>query len=178
MGDRGDSHWSLIKRAVALAAKLRGVGCGRPDRRRDEVEIDCTSRPCHLRRCVPELTSEVLRNIVELVDAADGVLLHSVGHNRWHRTGATTDYRVHEIEVVLHMKILNLDRRSTGAQIDAHMILGHDARPEKTVLRDTRVEVVDLRRRIPQTGVVDVDSGEDIRPASTISREPASSAVW
>ena len=161
MGDRGDSDWSLIKRAVALAAKLRGVGCGRPDRRRDEVEIDCTSRPCHLRRCVPELTSEVLRNIVELVDVADGVPLHSVGHNRWHRTCATTDYCVHEIEVVLHMKILNLDRRSSGAQIDARMVLRHDARPEQTVLRDTRVEVVDLRRRIPQTGVVDVDSGED-----------------
>jgi hypothetical protein len=114
-----------------------------------------------LRSGIPEPASELLRRIVELVKGAGGIPLDSVGHNRWHRTRATTDHRIHDVDVILHVKISNLDCRSPAAQIDAHMVLRHDARPEETVLRDAGVEVVDLRRGVPQTGVVDVDSGED-----------------
>jgi hypothetical protein len=58
------------------------------------------------------------------------------------------------------VEVANLHDRATAGQVDADVIVRDDAGPEQSILRNTGVEVVDLRRRIPLTGVVNVDSGE------------------
>jgi hypothetical protein len=66
------------------------------------------------------------------------------------------------------VKVLNLDRRRAGGDIDVHTVVRDDARPEQAVLRDARVEVVNLRA--PRTGgLVDVDSRKDERRVPNVT---------
>ena len=94
---------------------------------------------------------------------------HSVGHDRWNRWRAATHSRVLEVGVVFHVKTANLDAGATGVQVDTHVGRWRDARPEQTALGDPRVEVVHLRRRTPQTGVIDIDSGEHERRVAHVT---------
>jgi len=71
---------------------------------------------------------------------------------------------------MLQMKVAHLDRGPAAGQVDLHLLRPHHGRPEQAAQRDSSIEVVYLRRRIPQTGVIDVDSDPFVVADGGLSR--------
>jgi len=127
-----------------------GQGCRR------DVEIDRADPVFHLRDGISECTAEFLGRVVEVVDAASGLPLDLERNNRWDRLPGVAGYRVFEIQIILHVKVVHFEDGGAGARVKLDVAWREDRRPEETILRDAGVEVMNLCA--PQLGVVDVNS--------------------
>ena len=55
------------------------------------------------------------------------------------------NFRIFEVQIVLHMKIVHFEGCGARGQVDLDVLWGEDSRPEEAILRDSRVEIVNLR---------------------------------
>jgi len=146
----------LVERPVALLTEFcsdcrrvgQWSGC--------DVEIDRADLVLHLRYGVSECTAEFLGRVVPVVDAASSCPLDLERNNRWDRRACVACYRILEVPVVLYVKIVRFEGCGARVQVNLHIACGEDNGPEEAILRDSRVEIVDLR--VPQLGVVEVNS--------------------
>ena len=77
-------------------------------------------------------------------------------NNRWNRLARIACYRSLEVPIILNVKIVHFERCGARVQVDLDVTWFEDSRPEETILRDSRIEIVNLCA--PQLGVVEVDS--------------------
>ena len=123
---------------------------------RRDVQIAGARRELHLRISVSKCTAEFLGCIIEVIDATRGRPFDLERNNRWNRLARIACYRILEVPIILNVKIVHFERCGARVQVDLNVSWFEDGRPEETILRDSRIEIVNLCA--PQLGVVEIDS--------------------
>jgi hypothetical protein len=86
----------------------------------------------------------ILRRVVEVVDCSSGPPLDLERNNRWDWLPEVTGYRILEVEIILNLKLVHLEDGGAGAREKLDVAWREDRRPEEAILRDVRVEIVNL----------------------------------